>query len=105
MSNLLVLGGTSWLGGQVAREAVAQVRSAVQSLGGVTSHWIFVSTSSVYADQSRELTGDSPLLEPFIGDEAGPEQYGEAKLACEQAVRGLLHHLVVRVGLIGGPGV
>ena len=156
MSTLLLLGGTSWLGGQIAAEAVAaghavtclargesgpvpggvelvsadrslpgaydrvvdrrwdvvvdvsrqpgHVRSAVAALGPVTTHWIFVSTGSVYADQSVPLTEDSPLLEPFDGDEAGPETYGEGKVACEQAVAGLASHLVVRAGLIGGPG-
>lgn len=153
---MLVLGGTSWLGGLIAHEGVVRghavtclargesgrapravtfvrgdrsrpgayaelldrrwdvvvdlsrqpghVRSAVDALGGVASHWTFVSTGSVYADQSGPLTESSPLLEPFEGDEAPPEQYGEAKVACEQAVGRLRHHLIVRAGLIGGPG-
>ena len=156
MSKLLVLGGTSWLGGKIAHQAVVRghdvtclargesgpapsavtfvqgdrgdasaydevvdhrwdmvidvsrqpghVRSAVEALGGTTSHWTFVSTGSVYADQSGPLTEDSPLLEPLDGDVAGPETYGEGKAACEAIVRSLPHHLVVRVGLIGGPG-
>lgn len=156
MSKVLVLGGTSWLGGQIAHQAVVRghdvtclargesgkapsaatfvqgdrseasaydvvldhrwdmvidvsrqpghVRSAVEVLGGTTSHWTFVSTGSVYADQSGPLTEASPLLEPLDGDVAEPETYGEGKVACEEIVRGLAHHLVVRVGLIGGPG-
>ncbi|MET0820593.1 MAG: NAD-dependent epimerase/dehydratase family protein [Aeromicrobium sp.] len=156
MTSMLVLGGTSWLGGRIAHEGVVrghavtclargesghapagatfvcgdrsqpgayadvldrrwdmvvdlsrqpgQVRSAVDALGGVASHWTFVSTGSVYADQSVRLTETSPLLEPFEGDEAPAEQYGEAKVACEQAVGRLRHHLIVRAGLIGGPG-
>ena len=156
MSKVLVLGGTSWLGGQIAHHAVmrghdvtclargesgkapsaatfvqadredpsayekvldqrwdmvidvsrqpGQVRSAVDVLGGTTSHWTLVSTGSVYADQSGPLTEVSPLLEPLDGDVAEPETYGEGKVACEEAVRELPHHLVVRVGLIGGPG-
>jgi nucleoside-diphosphate-sugar epimerase len=156
MSSVLVLGGTSWVGGQVAREAVAnghsvtclargesgdapegvefvradradpgaydevsgrhwdvvidvarqpgQVRSAVGALGSSATHWTLVSTGSVYADQSGPLTEDSPVLDPIDGDVAGPEQYGEGKVACEQAVRQLGRHLIVRVGLIGGPG-
>ena len=156
MSSVLVLGGTSWVGGQIAQEAVArghdvtclargesgdapagvtfvqadrsahdaydgvrdqrwdlvvdvsrqpdQVRSAIQALGSTTTHWTLVSTGSVYADQSGPLTEDSPVLDPIDGDVAGPEQYGEGKVACEQAVRQLHRHLIVRAGLIGGPG-
>ncbi|MET0448527.1 MAG: NAD-dependent epimerase/dehydratase family protein [Aeromicrobium sp.] len=80
------------------------VRSAVRALGGVASHWIFVSTGSVYADQSVVLTEESPLLPPLEGDEADMETYGEGKVACEAAVSGLRRHLIVRAGLIGGPG-
>lgn len=156
MSTVLVLGGTSWLGGQIAHHAIMRghdvtclargesgsaptavtfvegdrddprayepvldrrwdmvidvsrqpghVRSAVDVLGGTASHWTFVSTGSVYADQSGPLTEVSPMLEPLDGDVAGPETYGEGKVACEEIVRGLSRHLVVRVGLIGGPG-
>lgn len=81
-----------------------QVRSAVEALGGMTSHWTLVSTGSVYADQSGPLTEASPLLDPLDGEVAEPETYGEGKVACEEIVRALPHHLVVRVGLIGGPG-
>lgn len=81
-----------------------QVRSAVAALGGQASHWTFVSTGSVYVDQSGPLVESSPLLDAFEGDEAGPEQYGEAKVACERSVLELPRSLVVRAGLIGGPG-
>ena len=153
---MLVLGGTSWVGGQVAQEAASrghgvtclargesgrppggaawvradrnhpgayrevadrdwdavidvsrqpsQVRAAVEALGARTSHWTFVSTGSVYADQSGPLTESSPLLETDSDDEASAEQYGEGKVACEQAVSKLPHRLIIRAGLIGGPG-
>lgn len=156
MSSVLVLGGTSWVGGQIAHEAIArghdvtclargesgdapdgaafvradradpraydevsgrpwdlvidvsrqpgQVRSAVGALGSATTHWTLVSTGSVYADQSGPLTEESPVLDPIAGDVAGPEQYGEGKVACEDSVRHLHRHLIVRAGLIGGPG-
>ena len=156
MSSVLVLGGTSWVGGQIAHEAIArghdvtclargesgnvpdgaafvradradpqaydqvsdrpwdividvarqpgQVRSAVSALGAAATHWTLVSTGSVYADQSGPLTEDSPVLDPIEADVAGPEQYGEGKVACEEAVRHLHRHLIVRAGLLGGPG-
>ena len=156
MNKVLILGGTSWLGGQIAHEAVVRghevtclargesgqappavtfvqadrdqpdaydqvndqrwdlvidvsrqpghVRSAVDVLGGTSSHWTLISTGSVYADQSGPLSEDSALLEPLEADVADPEKYGEGKVACEVAVRTLPHHLVVRAGLIGGPG-
>lgn len=156
MGSVLVLGGTSWVGGQIAHEAVVrghdvtclargesgrapaaatfvradrsgpgaydavvgrhwdavvdvsrqpgQVRSAVEALHPDAAHWTLVSTGSVYADQSGPLTEASTLLEPLAGDQAGPEEYGEGKVACEVAVTGLARHLVVRAGLIGGPG-
>ncbi len=156
MTSLLILGGTSWLGGALATEAVqrgldvtclargdsgevpsgcsfvradrtsvdayeavadrdwdlvvdvarqpGQVRGAVRALGDRAGHWTFVSTGSVYADQSGPLTEDSPLLEPSTDDEVPPERYGEGKIACELAVGDLPRHLIVRAGLIGGPG-
>lgn len=156
MGHLLVLGGTSWLGGEVARSALARdhevtclargesgdvpagaslivadrsepgaydavidrrwdavidvarqpghVRSALAALGGTTTQWTFVSTGSVYADQSGPLTEGSPLLPAVETDEVGPEEYGEGKVACEEAVAEHPRSLIVRVGLIGGPG-
>jgi 2'-hydroxyisoflavone reductase len=156
MKSVLVLGGTSWVGGRIAQEAASrghevtclargesgrapegvafvradrsapdayrdvvdrpwdavidvsrqpgQVRSAVAELGVLTSHWTLVSTGSVYADQSGPLTESSPLVEPLGGEEADAEHYGEGKVACERAVTALGEHLVVRAGLIGGPG-
>ncbi|AWB94250.1 reductase [Aeromicrobium chenweiae] len=153
---MLVLGGTSWVGGEVARAAAAQghevtclargesghappevtfvqadreepdaydavagrrwdlvvdvsrqpgqVRSAVAALGDLAAHWTLVSTGSVYADQSVALSEGSLLLPPLEADVADPEQYGEGKVACEASVRELPAHLVVRAGLIGGPG-
>lgn len=138
MVTMLLLGGTSWVGGLVARDAVArghevtclargesgsppdgvtfveadrsgpaaydavahrpwdvvidvsrqpgQVRAAVAALGASARQWTFVSTGSVYADQSVALTESSPVLPALEGDEAGPDQYGEGKVACEQAV-------------------
>ena len=158
--SLLVLGGTSWLGGAVARHAVAtghavtclargasgevpagaelvvgdrddpatayaavadrdwdavvdvarqplHVRGAVDALGGRVVHWVFVSTCNVYADDGTPGADESAdLRDPWTGEGLAPdEEYGPAKVACEQAV--LAAHpdaLVARSGLIVGHG-
>lgn len=157
----LVLGGTAWLSGEVARQAVAdghdvtclargesgpapdgarlvradrdqdgsldavlgtdwdlaidvsrqpgQVRRAAAGLVDRVRHLVFVSTGNVYADHSARGQDESgALLPPLVGDVMETmETYGEAKVACEQAV---LHAfgpdrcLLARAGLIGGPG-
>ena len=158
--DVLVLGGTSWLGGAVARRAVerghrvtclargesgtpphgtswvradradraaydevrrpwdavvdvswqpALVRSALEALGPRTRHWVYVSSCSVYADDSTpHADEDAPLHEPFEGPgDADMEVYGPAKVACERACVGAMgeeHVLMARAGLIGGYG-
>jgi nucleoside-diphosphate-sugar epimerase len=159
--NLLVLGGTSWLGGALARlaldrghrvtclargesgsvpdgaewvranrtdrnayEAVSQqawdavldvsrqpvhVRTALEALAARSQHWIYVSTCSVYADDSTPDTDESaPLHEPWTGAGlASAEEYGPAKAACEVACRETVPEdqlLVARAGLIVGYG-
>jgi nucleoside-diphosphate-sugar epimerase len=156
---VLILGGTAWLGGTVARYAVGQghtvtclargesgsvpdgvrlvtgdrdqpdayrplvdtrwdlvvdvsrqpgqVRSALTALSERTERWVFVSSGSVYADHSRPGAGlDTPLLPALEGDEAAPETYGEAKVACEEACRAARGDdvLLARSGLIVGYG-
>ncbi|HLS13910.1 MAG TPA: NAD-dependent epimerase/dehydratase family protein [Beutenbergiaceae bacterium] len=157
--NLLILGGTAWLGHTVATAARAhghqvtclargesgdtpdgvqwvagdrtsaagysalagrtfdavvdvsrqpgQARSAVDALAGAVGHWVFVSTGSVYADQS-EPGGDesAALLPPAQVDEVTPQEYGPGKVACEQIVAEALGDrlLIGRSGLISGPG-
>jgi hypothetical protein len=85
-----------------------QVRRAVAALEPVTSHFVFVSSSNVYAVHSGLATDESvALLAPLAGDvmeDMGT--YGEAKVACEAAVLeafGGDRSLVARAGLIGGP--
>jgi nucleoside-diphosphate-sugar epimerase len=157
--DVLVLGGTSWLGGTVARRArdrghrvtclargesgspptgvtlvaadrsepgaydvvrdrdwdfvvdvsrqPAHVRSALAALTGRAGHWLFVSTLSVYADDTEPgQDEDAPLHEPWRGEGlAGIDDYGPAKVSCELAVlESFPDALVARAGLIVGYG-
>jgi nucleoside-diphosphate-sugar epimerase len=92
----------------VARQP-GHVRHAVAALEPVAERFVLVSTANVYADQ-RTLgqDEDSALLAPLGSDlMASMEEYGAAKVACEQAVRagfGDDRSLIARAGLIGGPG-
>jgi len=160
MSNVLVLGGTSWLGGVVVADAVAaghdvtclargesgevpagarlvradrssadgyaalpaserwdlvvdvarqpgHVRGAVRALGDRTDNWVFVSSCSVYARHDEHGADEGAQLLPALeGDEGTMEQYGEAKVACEQAVTAARGEaaLIARSGLIVGSG-
>jgi nucleoside-diphosphate-sugar epimerase len=158
-SSVLVLGGTSWLGGRVAalaREAghdvtclargrsgpvpegvtlvrgdrsqpdayaalpdarwdlvvdVARqpghVRGAVAALSDRADAWAFVSSCSVYASHADHAADETAALLPALeADEATAEQYGEGKVACEQAVLEARDGaaLVARSGLIVGSG-
>lgn len=84
------------------------VRSAVEAFPD--PHWVFVSTISVYTDDSTPHgTVDTlPTHEPIHDDvdiTADPEAYGAMKVACEQAVtEGATSSVIVRPGLIVGPG-
>jgi nucleoside-diphosphate-sugar epimerase len=158
---ILVLGGTAWLGGEIAKAALAaghavaclargesgdvppgadliradragpgayesvsrqdwdlvadvsrqpgQVRSACAALADRAATYAFVSSGNVYADHATPKTDESaPLLSPLAGDVMETmETYGEAKVACEQAVLSAFgdeRSLIARAGLIGGPG-
>jgi 2'-hydroxyisoflavone reductase len=155
--DLLILGGTSWLGGAVASLGVraghrvtclARGRSGPVPAGaGLVArdrwdpgaydglpafdaaievswqpllvsaalksvraeHWVYVSSGSVYADNSVVGAGiETPLLPEWTGDgEAEVASYGEAKVACERAYATRLDkstYLVARAGLIAGYG-
>lgn len=157
---ILVLGGTSWLGGEVARAGLERdhavtclargesgevpagatfvradreedtaydgvhdrdwdgvvdvswqpsfVRGALRALAGRTSRWIYVSSCSVYIAHDTIGADESAAVLPALaGEHATMEQYGEAKVACEQAVLdavGAENAVIARSGLIGGPG-
>lgn len=86
-----------------------QVRTAVEALHGRAGHYVFVSSSNVYADHRAPGQDESaPLLDPLAGEVMhSMADYGQAKVASErhvQRVFGPEHALVARVGLIGGPG-
>lgn len=88
----------------VAREP-GHVRRAVRDLD--TDHWVFVSTANVYAESPEvDRAEDAPLVPPLATDTMnGPEDYGPAKVACEQLYAGSGRSAtLVRAGLIGGDG-
>ncbi len=85
------------------------VRGAVAALAGADTRWIYVSTCSVYCDESTPGSDESAALhEPWRGTgEVEVESYGPAKVACEHAVLdavGADRALVARPGLVAGYG-
>ena len=102
---LAPVAGTEWDAVIDVSRQPGQVRRAAAELR--TRHWVFVSTGNVYADHGTlERNEDAALLEPLAVDVMeSMEMYGEAKVACENAVRSAgTTATVVRPGLIGGPG-
>jgi nucleoside-diphosphate-sugar epimerase len=92
----------------VARQP-GHVRRAVRDLEPVTARYLFVSTVSVYADHAAPGADETAeRLSPLVADAmSGLEDYGAAKVAGEDAVLagfGTERTLIVRPGLIGGPG-
>jgi 2'-hydroxyisoflavone reductase len=158
---ILVLGGTAWLGRQMAESALAQghevtclargesgkipigarwvhgdrdhesayagvaddrwdsvidvsrqpgqARRAAAALAGACGSFVFVSSTSVYADHKDLDQDENAALLPALESDVMENMsfYGPAKVACEQHVRDLVgahRSLIARVGLIGGPG-
>jgi len=92
---------------EVARDP-NPAREALAALAGRAGHWTFVSSCSAYADNSVPgAAEDASLLPPLpAGTPSTPDNYGESKVAIEEATlratNGKAH--VCRAGLIGGPG-
>lgn len=80
----------------------AQVDRLLDALGDRFGHYLLVSSISA-VDLSKPAIGEqAPGVEPK--DPENPD-YGEAKAACERRILALGHRgLIVRPGLIGGPG-
>ncbi len=86
-----------------------QLRSATVALAGRTAYLAFVSTCSVYADDSTPGADESAAVHPPLAGEVmeSMEDYGPAKVACEEAALagfGADRTLIARPGLIAGPG-
>lgn len=82
-----------------------QARRALRDIAA--AHWMYVSSINVYADfDTPDQAEDAPLREPLPGEDlTDMELYGEAKVACENAVReAAARWTIIRPGLIGGPG-
>jgi 2'-hydroxyisoflavone reductase len=84
------------------------VKGATRALAGRTSRWVFVSSVNVYRSHARLGEDETAeTLDPSPADVmASMEDYGAAKVACEQAVLDALgdRAVIARAGLIGGPG-
>lgn len=81
-------------------------KGAVTALRDRVGHWSLVSSCSVYAEHDLPGQDESaPLLSPWDGP-FSIEKYGEAKVACEEAVLSAYDNraLIARPGLITGPG-
>jgi len=85
------------------------VGANARALAGRVGRLAFVSSISVYADVSKDGLDESgalkTLADPTV-EEVTPATYGGLKALCERAVAEAFPdtHLVVRPGLIAGPG-
>ena len=83
------------------------VGDAVSLLGRRTAGWVLISSCSVYARHDEPGADESAdLLEPVHGDAVPAEDYGGAKVACEQITAQATgdRAVLMRAGLIGGDG-
>ena len=84
------------------------VREALEVLAQRASHWTYVSSCSVYADNAGGPLDETAVTLGALGNgvEASLAMYGEAKVACEDMCLAVLSSRlhICRPGLIGGPG-
>lgn len=81
---------------------------SLRALAGATSHYVFVSTISVYADPldgARDESSTLATTDDAAVETITPETYGPLKALCEAAVLRAMPGaaLIVRPGLIVGP--
>lgn len=99
----------------VATGALGWVRDALDALVPRVGHWTFVSSINVYSDTATLGQGpDAPVLPAaevtehldLFSESMTVELYGGTKVASENAVRDRFgeHALIVRPGIISGPG-
>ena len=85
-----------------------QVRSAAQALSGRVDSYLFISTISVYADQTEAYQDEdselSELEDPTVEEVTG-ETYGGLKVLCERALDETFggRRLHIRPGVVVGP--
>ena len=104
--DLSALAGRDWnIVFDVAAYFPRVVQLSVDALRASVGRYVFVSSISVYADQSTPPSEDAavePLDDP---DDESLESYGARKAACERIVEGAFgdRATIVRPGLIVGP--
>lgn len=81
------------------------VAAAVEALGDRAARWTYVSSASVYADDATRGTDESAARHPAAAP-GDAYDYGAQKVAAEDSVIAAVGDkaLIVRPGLIGGPG-